>query len=240
MNDQSTPTGPDFSKGAALSSITDGATVPGHVAGKPVLVTRRGGDIFAIGATCTHYSGPLGAGLFVGDTVRCPWHHACFDLRTGEALAAPALNPLPRYRVEQRDGRVMLREEIDPGDPIDAQCHHPGGTPPDSVVIVGAGAAGNAAAEMLRRLDYRGAITMITPEDTVPYDRPNLSKDYLAGTASADWIPLRSREFYEQHRITLRLGRRATGLDVAKRRVQLDDGSSLAYGALLLATGADP
>jgi NADPH-dependent 2,4-dienoyl-CoA reductase/sulfur reductase-like enzyme/nitrite reductase/ring-hydroxylating ferredoxin subunit len=240
MSDQATPSGPDFSSGVPLSSIADGSTVAGHVGDKAVLVTRRGGEIFAIGGTCTHYSGPLGEGLFAGDTVRCPWHHACFSLRTGEALRAPALNPVARWRVQQRDGRVTLVEEMDPGDPIDAQCQHPGGTPPASVVIVGAGAAGNAAAEMLRRLDYRGAITMIGPEDTVPYDRPNLSKDYLAGTASADWIPLRPREFYEQHRITLMLGRRAIGLDTGARRVHLDDGSDVPYGALLLATGAEP
>ena len=240
MSDQGTPSGPDFSSSVLLSSIADGSTVAGHVGDKAVLVTRRGAEVFAIGGTCTHYSGPLGEGLFAGDTVRCPWHHACFSLRTGEALAAPALNPVARWKVQQRDGRVTLVDEVDPGDPIDAQCHHAGGTPPESVVIVGAGAAGNAAAEMLRRLDYAGAITMIGPEDSVPYDRPNLSKDYLAGTASEDWIPLRPREFYEQHHITLTLGRTVAAIDTAARRTQLDDGTAIQYGALLLATGGEP
>src|SRR5262245_34524773 len=87
----SEPQGPDFAQGVALSDIPDGGMIGGHVGDEAVLLARRGQDIFAIGATCTHYSGPLAEGLMVGDTVHCPWHHARFSLRTGEAIAAPAL-----------------------------------------------------------------------------------------------------------------------------------------------------
>ena len=210
----------------------------GQAQGKPVLVARNGDDVFAIGGSCTHYGGPLADGLRVGDTVRCPWHHACFDLRTGEALRAPALNPVARWKVERRGTSVFVTGELPAGDPIRNDPRAPAG--PASVVIVGAGAAGNAAAEMLRRLGYAGPISMIGADDSVPYDRPNLSKDYLAGNAPEEWIPLRPREFYAEHDIRLLTGRRVTSIDVQAKRATLDDGTALQFGALLLATGAEP
>jgi NADPH-dependent 2,4-dienoyl-CoA reductase/sulfur reductase-like enzyme len=191
--------------------------------------------VFAVGATCTHYSGPLAEGLLVGTTVRCPWHHACFDMRTGEAIGAPALNPIPCWKVEQREGKVWLLHKLEEPRPRTA----PAGAP-RRIVIVGGGAAGNAAAEMLRREGHTGSITMLSADDSVPVDRPNLSKSYLAGTAPEDWIPLRPREFYRQHDIDLRLATRAQSLDTARREIELADGSHLVYDALLLATGADP
>src|SRR5262245_54201512 len=105
---QAPPAGPDLSQGIPVSQLADGAMLVGHAEGEPVLLVRRGDAFFAIGATCTHYSGPLGEGLLVEDTVRCPWHHACFDLRTGEALHAPALSPVACWAVEERDGKVLV------------------------------------------------------------------------------------------------------------------------------------
>ena len=97
--------GPDLTLGIPAADLADGAMLVGHANGEAVLIARRGDDVFAIGATCTHYGGPLGEGLLVEDTVRCPWHHACFSLRTGEAVGAPALNPLPCWRVERTADR---------------------------------------------------------------------------------------------------------------------------------------
>ncbi len=97
MGDAPKVSGPDLAAGVAVSDLVDGKPLVGHVGDKSVMLVRRGDEIFATGATCTHYSGPLGEGLVVGETVRCPWHHACFDLRTGEAQKAPALNPIPCY-----------------------------------------------------------------------------------------------------------------------------------------------
>jgi apoptosis-inducing factor 3 len=231
-------TGPDFARGVAMSDIADGGMLAGHALGKPVLVARMGGEILAIGAECTHYGGPLGQGLLVGATVHCPWHHACFSLITGEALRAPALKPVACWTVEQRDGSVFLTGETKPSELGSVRL--PTVASPESVGIVGAGAAGNAAAEMLRREGYVGPITMIGVDEEVPPDRPNLSKEYLAGTAPEEWIPLRSPEFYEQYAIKLMLGRRVTKIDVAGKRVELDDGSTQPFGALLLATGAEP
>ena len=243
MSDTSQPPqGPDLAAGVDLTQLADGAMLAGHVGDKPVLVVRRGDELFAIGASCTHYSGPLGDGVLSGDMVRCPWHHACFDVRTGEAVRAPALAPVACWDVERRDGRVYVTRERPASDgatPLPGR--RPSGEPPRSVVIVGAGAAGNAAAEMLRREGYDGPVTMVGADPDAPYDRPNLSKDYLAGTASEDWIPLRPPGFYADHRIDLRTGRRVTAIDTAARRVTLDDGrTTLDYDALVLATGADP
>ena len=105
--------GPDLVNGIALSTIADGAMLLGHAHGEPALLARWGDELFAIGNVCTHYGAPLNEGLLVDDTVRCPWHHACFSLRTGAALRAPALNPVSCWRVERRDGTVYVREKIE-------------------------------------------------------------------------------------------------------------------------------
>jgi NADPH-dependent 2,4-dienoyl-CoA reductase/sulfur reductase-like enzyme/nitrite reductase/ring-hydroxylating ferredoxin subunit len=238
MSDEKTKLeGPDLSLGVAVSHLAEGAMLLGHSQGEPLILVRRGDELFAVAAVCTHYSGPLAEGLLVDDTVRCPWHHACFSLRTGEALRAPALNPVSCWRVEQRDGQAFVREKLE-----NASLPAPSLTSrmPESVVIVGGGAAGSAAAETLRREGYAGRLTMLSADESVPYDRPNLSKNYLAGSAPEDWIPLRSAEFYKEQSIDLKLGARVTAIDTANRQVQLADGGHYAYDALLLATGAEP
>jgi apoptosis-inducing factor 3 len=234
-SDQDAPPGPDLKAGVRQNELADGGMLAGHVDGEAVLLARRGQEWFAIGAKCSHYSGPLAEGLMVGDTVRCPWHHACFNLRTGEPLRPPALNDLPTWDVEIRDGlvRVAARRTAT----VTGTKRVRG---PESVVIVGGGAAGNQAAETLRREGYAGPVTMIDPDRDAPYDRPNLSKDYLAGNAPEEWIPLHPPEFYHDMGIVLKRGPRVASLDPRGRRVRLDDGSDLAYGALLLATGASP
>src|SRR5262249_48514686 len=111
---------------------------------------------------------------------------------------------------------------------------------PASVVIVGAGAAGATAAEWLRKEGYGESITLIGDDPSDPVDRPNLSKDYLAGRAQAEWIPLRDEAFYQEHRIDLIRGVKVTGIDLAGKDVRLADGRGIRYGSLLLATGAEP
>lgn len=234
------PVGPDFAAaGIALVDLADGEMVRGHAHREPVLMVRRGDDVFAVGASCTHYGGPLAKGLLVKDTVRCPWHHACFSIRTGEAMRAPALDPLPCWTVEQRDGRVYVtgKRERDPLAPTleDVTLSRP--TSPAAIVIVGAGAAGSAAAEMLRRLGFQGRLTMIDGDDDAPYDRPSLSKSFLAGKFES--AALRPSGFYEEHGIEL-VGAAVSAVDVNDRRVRCADDSSFAYDALLLATGSEP
>jgi apoptosis-inducing factor 3 len=238
MGGETQLTGPDLALGIEISQIADGAMVAGHALGKPVLLARRGAEWFAIGAVCSHYSGPLPEGLMVGDTVRCPWHHACFSLRTGEPLRPPALNDVTCWKIEQRDEKVFVTTEA-PRPKRRAKAVG-GSRAPDSVVIVGAGAAGESAAERLRRDGYEGRLTLYDPDPDAPYDRPNLSKDYLAGTASEDWIPLHPPDFYRERGIEIVHGRRVLALEPSARRIRLDDGTTQDYGALLLATGATP
>lgn len=228
--------GTDFTQGIPATDIADGGMVTGHVGEEPVLLVRQAGELFAIGATCPHYGAPLGDGLLVADTIRCPWHHASFSLRTGELLRPPAQDDLKCWRVEQRDGRAFVCEAL----PAVRRPELTGTQLPGSVMIIGGGAAGNAAAETLRREGYRGPVTLLSADSALPYDRPNLSKDYLAGTAQAGWLPLRSPTFYTDHHIDTRCNVRVVKLDPAQKTVTLSDGSQVTYGALLLATGAEP
>jgi NADPH-dependent 2,4-dienoyl-CoA reductase/sulfur reductase-like enzyme len=234
--EQAGPSGPDLTKGVALADFVDGKLF-GHVGADQVLLVRSGAEVFAISAHCTHYHGPLADGLVVGESVRCPWHHACFDLRTGEALRAPALSPVACWQVVERDGRIFVaekREQPKPrGDSATAQA-------PKRIVIVGGGAAGFAAAEMLRRCSYQGAIVMLSADPAPPVDRPNLSKDYLAGSAPEDWLPLRPDDFYADNGIELHLGSEVVGIDCAAREIHRAGSASIAYDRLLLATGAEP
>ena len=226
--------GPDFEKGYKIDQVADGEMLLGHAFDEQVLVARRGDELFAIGATCTHYGGPLAKGLLVDCTVHCPWHHARFDLRTGEAIAAPALNNVACYKIDKREAQFFVTSKID-----EKPVRKPKSSPA-SVVIVGAGAAGGAAAEMLRREGYDGPVRLIGADEFLPYDRPNLSKDYLAGTASEEWIPLRSADFYREQKIDTFTNTSVTAIDPQEKKVTLTDGRSLGYGALLLATGAEP
>jgi NADPH-dependent 2,4-dienoyl-CoA reductase/sulfur reductase-like enzyme/nitrite reductase/ring-hydroxylating ferredoxin subunit len=224
----------DLATGIPISAIPDGGKLQGVVEGEDVLLVRNGTEIFAVSPFCTHYHGPLAEGLVVGDEVRCPWHHACFNLKTGEALRAPALDPIQCWKVERRGDAIFVREKMTPAP------EQPAITQPASVVIVGGGAAGLAAAEMLRRKGYSGPLTMISADNAPPCDRPNLSKDFLAGTAPEDWMPLRSPDWYQQNKIELILEARVTALDTKAKLVTTDKGKTYTYDVLLLATGADP
>lgn len=227
---------PDLKSGVSFASIPDGGKLLGVVDEEEVLLVRRGTQFFAVGAHCTHYHGPLADGLVVNDEVRCPWHHACFSLRTGEALRAPALDPIQCWRIEQTGEKVFVREKIVPAAPRRVSTT----VQPSSIIIIGGGAAGLAAADMLRREGYSGPLTMISADSAPPCDRPNLSKDFLAGIAPEDWIPLRPPEWYSEQNIGLVLNSRATSLDTKQKRISTEDGKTYEYGALLLATGADP
>jgi NADPH-dependent 2,4-dienoyl-CoA reductase/sulfur reductase-like enzyme/nitrite reductase/ring-hydroxylating ferredoxin subunit len=232
---QAVPASPDLAKGVSLADFS-GATLLGHVGDQDVLLVRSGADIFAIDAHCTHYQGPLAEGLIEGETIRCPWHHACFDVRTGEATHAPAFSPLSVWKVERDGDRIFVREKREQPKPrvkgpVDA---------PGKIVIIGGGAAGFAAAEMLRRQDFRGGIVMLSSETSLPVDRPNLSKDYLAGSAPEDWLPLKPEDYYAGQAIDMKLGIEVSAIDPAARKVVLAGGETVPYDRLLLATGAEP
>jgi NADPH-dependent 2,4-dienoyl-CoA reductase/sulfur reductase-like enzyme/nitrite reductase/ring-hydroxylating ferredoxin subunit len=245
MGGETKLSGPDLKLGILASELSEGGMLLGHADGEAILLARRGGKVFAVGATCTHYGGPLGEGILVGDTVRCPWHHACFSLRTGSAVEAPALSAVACWDIEQTGDKLHVLRKRDapatPGGnaPLGAAGRVEPGAP-ERIVIVGAGAAGAAAAEMLRREGFAGRVVLVGRDPDVPVDRPNLSKDYLAGTAPEEWIPLRPASFYAEHQIELLRGVGVQRIDVASRTLALDNGEPLSWDRLLLATGADP
>jgi NADPH-dependent 2,4-dienoyl-CoA reductase/sulfur reductase-like enzyme/nitrite reductase/ring-hydroxylating ferredoxin subunit len=233
--EQAPPAGPDLAQGVALNEF-GGETLLGHAGDQDVLLIRSGPEIFAIDAHCSHYHGPLAEGLVVGDSIRCPWHHACFDLRSGEATRAPALSALAVWQVEHEGDRIFVRQRREQPKPrgkgsVDA---------PGKIVIVGGGAAGFAAAEMLRRQEFRGSIVMLSNDAAAPVDRPNLSKDYLAGNAPEDWLPLRPDSFYAEAGIDLQLESNVGSIDTKAREVIIAGGGTVPYDRLLLATGAEP
>lgn len=231
--------GLDFGKGVKVDLVVDGGMLEGKVGDEEAILTRRGSEFVVIGAHCTHYGGPLTKGLIVGDEIRCPLHHACFSLKTGEALRTPAFDPIPCWRVEQVGDTLFVREKLLPPapkvpSPAEAQAY------PESIVIVGGGGAALAAAVTLRREGYQGPLTMLSADNDPPCDRPNLSKDYLSGNAPDDWMPLRPADFFTDQKIKLILNSRVVSLDPQKREVKLEEGKTYGFGALLLATGAEP
>ncbi len=233
--------GPDLTQGVSLADLGGGRMLRGHVGDEAVVLVRVGDEVLAVGASCTHYGGPLDQGTVEGETLRCPWHHACFSLRSGEALGAPAFDAIPCWRVEQRgeheDKRFVVRERLAAAAHRTRQAS---AGEPQRIVIVGGGAAGFAAAEMLRRRGWLGELTLFSAEADAPCDRPNLSKDYLAGSAPQEWIPLRGADFYAEQRIDLRLSTAVERIDAAARTVVTADGAAHGWDKLLIATGAEP
>jgi len=246
-------TGPDLANGVGISSVGAGEMIAGHAFGEPVLLVHVEPNWFAVGAKCTHYGANLVDGVLVGETIRCPWHHACFELRNGAASHAPALNDLPCYDIALANDIVRVTGKRTGGQLRGRDSRRRGSRAPEKVVFepnpvsgpscvvtIGAGAAGSGCAEMLRREGYRGPITLIDGDPDAPYDRPNLSKDYLAGNAPEDWLPLHPKEFYETQQLEILAGVTALEVDSKARTVRLSDGSTRPYGALLIATGGTP
>src|SRR6476469_590213 len=227
------PSGPDLSAGIPAADLAEGAMLTGHIGDDEVLLVRQGGKLFALSAHCTHYHGPLADGLLAGETIRCPWHHAHFNLQTGEAIAAPALAPVTCWSVEERGGKIFVKDKKAQSAPGKTGAN-------ERVVIVGGGAAGFAAAEMLRRRGLVGSVSMLSNDDAAPVDRPNRSKDYLAGSAPEDWVPLRGDDWYAENKIDLKLKTDVAALDAKGKELTLGDGSKVKFDKLLLATGAEP
>jgi NADPH-dependent 2,4-dienoyl-CoA reductase/sulfur reductase-like enzyme/nitrite reductase/ring-hydroxylating ferredoxin subunit len=226
--------GPDLAtEGAAASELEDGGTLLGHADGEAVMLARFDGEVVAVAAKCTHYGGPLPEGVIENGRVHCPWHHACFDLRTGEAVQPPALSPLDRWTVEAREGRIRVTGRSKAVRPARRPAESP-----DSVAIIGGGAAGDSAAATLRAEGFTGPITVFERDDDAPCDRPNLSKDYLAGNAPEEWIQLRSPDWFREQDIEV-IRTAVRSLDSATRTVRWDGGER-SFGAVLLATGAEP
>jgi apoptosis-inducing factor 3 len=207
--------------------------------GTKVLLIGDGDGARAFGARCPHYEGPLAEGLLHDGRLVCPWHGGTFDARTGDLLEPPPLAGLAPLATRVDGGDLIV--ELPDKTPRQRTMPMAERDPDDrrTFAVVGGGAAGGAAVEALRQHGFTGRIVLISREDRSPYDRPNLSKDYLAGTAGADWLPLRPASFYERHAIELRCAA-VKSLDVATGRLEFDDGTTLVPDAVLIATGGTP
>ena len=199
-----------------------------------VYLVRLDGTVRAVGNKCPHYECPLNEGALVGHVVVCRCHDARFDVTTGRMVSPPALNDLPVYPVRIEAGDVLV------GPVEKARFPKAEGTDTRTFMIVGAGAAGNAAAETLRREGFAGRIVMITPENDPPYDRPNLSKEFISGKAKPEWMPLRSVKFYQNQKIEVMTGVSAVSLDAKKKTVTLLGGVEMSFDKVLIATGSAP
>lgn len=225
---------------ADTSDLADGEMKEVSAGETRILLARVGGGFHAVGAACPHYGAPLAEGALCGTRLICPWHHACFDVTTGALEEPPALDSLPRYEVRVREGRVLARVPVTSEDRVTPSMSRRDASDTRLFVILGAGAAGYAAAQTLREDGFGGRVALVTREDRAPYDRPNLSKDYLQGNAEPEWMPLRPEEFYREHDIGLLCGHEVTRVDASAKTVTFGSGDTLTYDALLVATGGSP
>lgn len=222
---------------ANAEELRDGEMREVKVGETPVLLAKVAGEIHALGAMCTHYGAPLAKGALHGDRIICPWHHACFRVADGSLLQPPALDALPRYNVRIDNGSVIVTLAVDAPDRREPAMTA-AGDDERTFVIVGAGAAGQAAAERLRQLGFAGKILMLS--DHAPIDRPSLSKEYIDGEVGADLLPLRPDDFYSQHNINLKTGAHVSRIDITQCAVYLADGTGVTADAILLALGSTP
>ena len=223
-----------------IDELKDGEMKQATIDGTDVLVARVNGKFHALAAHCTHYGAPLADGVLNGERIVCPWHHACFNVTTGDREEPPALDALPCFDVKV-DGENVVVSFPDPvtdrrtptmvkRDPSNKRVF----------AIIGGGAAGYSAAQTLREDGFGGRVVMITREDKLPYDRPNLSKEYLQGKAESEWMPLRPDEFYAEHDIEVLRHKEVVNVDSANKIIGFKDGDTLQYDSLLIATGGVP
>ena len=226
---------------ASTNDIREGEMKSFKVGEDKILISKINGKFYAVGAVCPHYGADLADGVLSGDRVVCPWHHAAYNAKTGDLEEPPSLDGLPKYdlKVDGENLLLLLPEKIQASRVPDMSGFDPQ-RDKRTFVIVGGGAAGNAAAQALREDEFKGRVVLITRENHRPYDRPQLSKGYLEGKADEEEVILRSEDFYKKYDIEVMFGTEVTAVDFAAKTVALASGDMLKYDSLLLATGAVP
>ncbi|TNC11372.1 Rieske 2Fe-2S domain-containing protein [Methylobacterium terricola] len=237
MADTNSEQKPDFARGISSGDLPEGAMLEGVLGEDKVLLLRRNGEVKAIGARCTHLGAPMAKGIIAKGImakgeIRCPWHHARFSIETGEAVGAPAFDPLPCYRAEERDGRITVTGRRKAAATPETKA-------PGRVVIVGGGAGGHACAEWLTRAGHGAAVTLVSDDPDPPYDRTFCSKQYLSGKAKREATLLAPEDFYRGEGPRL-LRDRVVSLDLGAEEAVTAGGERLPYDALVIATGAAP
>ncbi len=226
-----------WTKVARDADLVEGIPMVAAIGEEKALLARVRGKVYAVGHKCPHYEEKLEHGALFGTLIVCKSHFARMDITTGRALAAPAYNDLPVYPVRIEAGDVWLGPVVKPKFPKPAAEI---GSDPRTFLIVGAGAAGNMAAETLRRQGFAGRIVMITAESERPYDRPNLSKDFITGKVDEDYLHLHGSKFYPNQGIELLTGRKVVSLDTADKAAVLEGGETIRFDRALLASGGTP
>jgi NADPH-dependent 2,4-dienoyl-CoA reductase/sulfur reductase-like enzyme/nitrite reductase/ring-hydroxylating ferredoxin subunit len=223
-----------------LDALPDGRLSSVQVGERTLLVARLGDEVRVMAPECPHYHAPLADGILHDDRVSCPWHQSVFRAHDGDLLEPPSFFALPTYAVRVADGEVIV-DVIDdgPAQRLPAMTPYDPEAEKRTVAIVGAGAAAAAAGDELRQRGFAGGILLIGPEDHLPYDRPNCSKDLLAGTMSASWMPLHAAKFYEKWGVE-RLLDTVVSLDARSRRMRLASGRVVTADAVLIASGGVP
>ncbi len=223
-----------------VNDIKDGEMKKISVAdGKEILIVKTKGKISALGAYCTHYGASLEEGVLHGDKIICPLHHACFNSHSGDLLEPPAFEALPKYNVsiDGDDVSVSLPDEL----PFSRTPEMSKKENDDFVyAIIGGGAAGYGAAQAMREAGFEGKIVMFTKEDKTPYDRPNLSKDYLEGSAQPEWMPIRPDDFYKNYGIEIEFNKNVKSVSIKSKKIKFEDSSDCKFDKLLIATGGTP
>ncbi|XP_054066255.1 apoptosis-inducing factor 3-like [Rissa tridactyla] len=217
--------------------IGDGELWEVMVAGYPVLLVRNKKEFHALGSKCPHQGAPLSKGVLRGERLRCPWHGACFNIKTGDIEEYPSLDCLPCFEVKVEDGKVFVtakKKDLESSvrmKDTSKRCH----LNRDTMLLLGGGVAALLCAETLRQEGFTGRIIMATKEKHVPYDKSKLSKEM---NLKAEDIYLRKPEFLAAHGIELWTEKEAASVDFQKQKVRFMDGSSQKYNRLLIATGS--
>lgn len=223
---------------AKVNELNDGDLKEIKVGETTVLLSRIKGEFHAIGGICTHYGGNLAEGTCKGERVYCPWHMSAFNLITGDLEEPPALDAVPRFEVRIEEDKVIVRVPEGAGDRrVPPMARHNKAADPRTFVILGSGAAGLAAAETLRQDGFQGRVVLLTQDNRLPYDRPELSKGYLQGANPQEVLWLRPQEFFTAHDLEIFLEKKVAKVDTGVKSLTLADGTSMKYDALLLATG---
>ncbi|XP_063812173.1 apoptosis-inducing factor 3-like isoform X2 [Pseudophryne corroboree] len=221
------------------SEMKDGEMKEFDIEGHSILLVKSNGVFSAVGNKCSHYGAPLSKGVLAGDRVRCPWHGACFNVKTGDIEEYPGLDSLPCFKVTVSNGSVCIvtnKKALESVKRLKAMSGQSASNR-STVAIIGGGPAALVCAETLRQEGYTGRIVMVTREKHIPYDRTKLSK---AMNAKATEIYLRPAEFYSEHNIEVWTDKEAVSVNTDEAKVKFRDGSSLLYSQLLIATGSRP
>jgi len=235
MSDDQNDNRLDLTQWTEIEEVPDSGILAGVVGEDQVFVWRNGNRLKAYSADCPHLGGPLNKGIVVGATIRCPWHHACFDLETQEATAAPAFDALLEYPVTIEDNRFSIK----PARAQTFRCIGRHEVSLGTMAIVGGGAAGFAAADAIRKIGWRGGVTIFSDEAELPYDRTLLTKDYLEGAFGDDRLPI-ARHSLVDLGVDFEGDASVQQIEPEHKRLRLANGDERRYDKLLLATGAAP